>query len=167
MKDEMIYILLLEHDKIYIGRTSNFERRYNDHINGKGSWWTRKYKPVKILDKYTCSNSFEEDTFVKIYMSEYGIENVRGGSYVQDKLDDNQIELLQKEIRFAKNQCVNCGQHGHFVNNCDVAIFYKCDICLKEFSTRFDCAVHIQTHNKVKTRKKIPSSLCCNMCIIC
>ena len=59
MKHEMIYILLLEHDKIYIGRTSNFDRRYNDHINGTGSWWTKKYKPIKVLDKYTCSNSFE------------------------------------------------------------------------------------------------------------
>jgi putative endonuclease len=165
MKNEMIYILLLEHDKIYIGRTSNFERRYDEHINGKGSWWTQKHKPVKILDKYICSNSFEEDTFVKIYMSEYGIENVRGGSYVQDKLDDNQIELLQKEIRFAKNQCVNCGESDHFVKNCNVDIFYKCEICLKEFKTKFDCSVHIESHNKINKRKK--SSKCCNMCVIC
>jgi hypothetical protein len=165
MKNEMIYILLLENDKIYIGRTSNFERRYDEHINGKGSWWTQKHKPVKILDKYICSNSFEEDTFVKIYMGEYGIENVRGGSYVQDKLDDNQIELLQKEIRFAKNQCVNCGESDHFVKNCNVDIFYKCEICLKEFKTKFDCSVHIESHNKINKRKK--SSKCCNMCVIC
>ena len=152
---EIIYILLLEKDKIYIGRTSNFDKRYNDHINGKGSWWTRKYKPVEILDKYTSSNSFEEDTFVKMYMSEYGIENVRGGSYVQDKLNDNHIELLQKEIRFAKNQCANCGESDHFIKNCNVDIFYKSEKCFKEFETKFDCLVHIQSHYKVKKIKSL------------
>ena len=31
MKHEMIYILLLEYDKIYIGRTSNFESVKTKH----------------------------------------------------------------------------------------------------------------------------------------
>lgn len=145
---EVIYILLLEKDKIYVGRTMNLKKRYNQHLNGNGSFWTKKYKPIEILDTYVCSNPFEEDMFVKMYMSEYGIENVRGGSYVQYILDDNQMDLLLREIRFTKNLCINCGESNHFVKNCNVCIVYECVVCSKEFSSKFDCSVHIESHHK-------------------
>ena len=51
-------------------------------------------------------------------MSKYGIDNVRGGSYVTEELDDIQHYSLKKEIWAAKNLCTKCGRNNHFVKNC-------------------------------------------------
>ena len=43
-----IYIIELENNKYYIGKTSNPDFRINQHFNGDGSMWTRKYKPIRL-----------------------------------------------------------------------------------------------------------------------
>lgn len=53
-------------------------------------------------------------------MSKYGIDNVRGGSYVQITLDDQSVKHLQKEFQSANNLCFNCNESGHFVKDCKI-----------------------------------------------
>jgi predicted GIY-YIG superfamily endonuclease len=36
-----IYILKLREGKYYIGKTKNVEKRFNEHIAGNGSGWTK------------------------------------------------------------------------------------------------------------------------------
>lgn len=48
---EYIYILKLKNNKYYIGKTLNVENRFHQHINGTGSSWTKKYKPISIIKK--------------------------------------------------------------------------------------------------------------------
>ena len=43
-----IYVLLLEQNKYYIGKTTNPSFRLEQHVNSEGSYWTKKYKPVQI-----------------------------------------------------------------------------------------------------------------------
>lgn len=113
-----IYILKLKNNKYYVGRTDNIDKRYEKHLNGKGSKWTKKYKPIKILKIIKDCSSFNEDKYVKMYMSKYGIDNVRGGSYMSFKLNDNVKKLLQKEIWMANDVCIRCGRDNHFVREC-------------------------------------------------
>ena len=40
-----IYILKLQSNKYYIGKTNNPNFRLEEHGSGKGSTWTKKYKP--------------------------------------------------------------------------------------------------------------------------
>ena len=42
-----IYVLLLEENKYYIGKSNNIDNRLESHFNGNGSAWTKKYKPIK------------------------------------------------------------------------------------------------------------------------
>jgi hypothetical protein len=51
-------------------------------------------------------------------MAKYGIDKVRGGSYVQLELSDFHIDALKMEIWGAKNLCSQCGRSGHFVKDC-------------------------------------------------
>ena len=46
-KKTFIYILYLEYDKIYIGKTINFKRRMFQHFNNMGSEVTKKVKPIE------------------------------------------------------------------------------------------------------------------------
>jgi len=113
-----IYILKLREGKYYIGKTNNVEKRFNEHIAGNGSGWTKKYKPISLIKSVISTSYFDEDKYVKEYMAKYGIENVRGGTYSNINLDANCISLLEKEIWHSKNLCTRCGRDTHFIKDC-------------------------------------------------
>jgi predicted GIY-YIG superfamily endonuclease len=115
---EQIYILKLREGKYYIGKTKNIEKRYESHLIGEGSGWTKKYRPLSLVKTIKSSSQFDEDKYVKEYMAKYGIDNVRGGTYSNVVLDANSIELLEKEIRHSKNLCTRCGRDTHFIKDC-------------------------------------------------
>jgi predicted GIY-YIG superfamily endonuclease len=113
-----IYILKLREGKYYIGKTNNVEKRFNEHIAGNGSGWTKKYKPISLIKSVVSTSYFDEDKYVKEYMAKYGIENVRGGTYSNIDLDANCISVLEKEIWHSKNLCTRCGRDTHFIKDC-------------------------------------------------
>lgn len=115
---EHIYILRLSTGKYYIGKTKNVDKRWEEHITGNGSGWTKKYKPLSLIKSVVSTSHFDEDRYVKEYMEKYGIENVRGGTYSNMVLDANCIAVLEKEIRHSNNLCVRCGRGTHFVKDC-------------------------------------------------
>ena len=93
-KSYWLYVLALEKNKYYVGITSKTpEIRMQQHIKGfAGASWTRKYKPVRLLDKKHLGimtvNEAEryENKVVRAYINKHGFENVRGGdiSYSED-----------------------------------------------------------------------------------
>ena len=118
MPQTNIYVLQLQGGKYYIGKSDNVMMRYQQHLNGGGSAWTKKYKPISLVKTIENASPFEEDKVTKEYMAKYGIENVRGGSYVEVNLSDFHIDALKMELWGAKDLCKNCGRAGHFVKDC-------------------------------------------------
>jgi predicted GIY-YIG superfamily endonuclease len=113
-----IYILRLQGGNYYVGKTTDTARRYQEHLEGKGAAWTKKYKPVALERVITNASPFDEDRYVKEMMAKHGIDKVRGGAYVTEKLDEIQEEALRREIWGAANKCTLCGRAGHFVKDC-------------------------------------------------
>ena len=114
-----IYILELNGNKYYIGKTNNIHFRLESHFNNNGSEWTKKYPPKKIIKILHNCDDFDEDKYTKQYMLLKGMNNVRGGSYTKIKLNDEEIKLLKKELSSASDKCYICGSNEHFANNCD------------------------------------------------
>jgi len=46
-----VYILRCTGGSYYTGSTNNIEKRFEDHINGKGARYTRSHKPERIVYK--------------------------------------------------------------------------------------------------------------------
>jgi predicted GIY-YIG superfamily endonuclease len=113
-----VYVLALEGGRYYVGRTKDISSRYEQHLNGNGSFWTKKYKPIALEKTFENVSVFEEDKVTKEYMDKYGIDMVRGGSYVQIELSEIQKRTLTSEIWSAKDLCNRCGRSSHFVKNC-------------------------------------------------
>ena len=117
----MIYILKLEDKKYYIGYSENNKTcdiRIKKHFEGNGSKWTKKYKPIEIIEKKD-GDMFDEEKYTLIYIDEYGIDNVRGGSYTKVKLSQNDKEKATQTARSVLNKCFICGSTEHYSQSCE------------------------------------------------
>ena len=119
-----IYILQLTSNKYYIGKTENVGSRVQEHFNGTGSAWTKRYHPVRLVISYPNCDHFDEDKYTKKYMSKYGIDNVRGGSYCKLTLTDSEKDNIKRELSGASDECLKCGKMGHFAAQCQVKASY-------------------------------------------
>jgi len=46
-----VYILLCQDGSYYTGSTNDAEKRFKDHLEGRGARYTKSHKPVKIIYK--------------------------------------------------------------------------------------------------------------------
>lgn len=80
-----IYVLGLEDGCYYIERSNDMDTRIKEHFKGRASNWTKKHRPIKIVKIYYCMNPFDEEIIMSEYVAQYGIDKVRGGSYITNK----------------------------------------------------------------------------------
>jgi len=95
----LLHVLLLTEDKLFLHGSS---RTITDdsvimlecEIMHE---YLHKYKPLRILESIALRQTCEIDFFVKKYMKCYGIDNVRGGSYTDFKLTDDEKKFIERE----------------------------------------------------------------------
>ena len=164
-----VYVLRLSSGKFYVGKADDVDRRFQQHLSGSGSSWTRKYRPIAIEKRIRNASPFEEDKQTLEYMNKHGIDNVRGGSYVTDVLTDSQRQGITQQMWHANGHCTKCGRSGHFVKDCyakkrasgnkiehesldedeeddkgedEEEDEWECKYCDRTFASAFGCGVH-------------------------
>ena len=112
-----VYVLACAEKKYYVGKSSNVERRFEEHINGNfGSEWTRHYEPLRIIQVKDMTTNYDEANTTLDYMKKYGIDNVRGAQWSNMILTNEQRNTIQTMMN--PNACFECGKDGHFANGC-------------------------------------------------
>ena len=113
-----IYVLKLQGNKYYVGKTTNPTYRLDDHFSEGGSAWTKKYKPISIHELKPDRNDTDEQIVTQEYMQKYGIDNVRGGPWCKINLSEPEKQMITQMIQGNSDACYNCGSNDHFASQC-------------------------------------------------
>ena len=115
-----VYVLKLENDKYYVGKSNEKRKRIQRHMNGVGCTWTKKYNPISELVPITRpQQSFWELWETLELMKKYGVDNVRGSMFTSPypMLREDKIMAAQLYCELY-DLCRKCGEKGHFITNC-------------------------------------------------
>ena len=173
-----IYALKCQQNKYYIGKTNNPMVRLESHSNANGCAWTKMYKPIELVALIPDCDDYDEDKYTRKYMDKYGIDNVRGGSFVSMKLEQSELDLLTKMSNGTNDNCFKCSKPGHFAKYCkettsttrtivcqigsvsddeedqyedgELMEVWLCNYCGKEFTSKKGALFHSNVHCKKK-----------------
>jgi predicted GIY-YIG superfamily endonuclease len=101
-----VYVLELEDNRYYVGRTSNFIQRMNEHFTENGALYTKKYKPIKIKEVVEEKTCYDEKDKTLEYMETYGWENVRGYAWCRETLKQKPKIKNTKESKQIKEYVI-------------------------------------------------------------
>ncbi|EEH54623.1 uncharacterized protein MICPUCDRAFT_60771 [Micromonas pusilla CCMP1545] len=118
-----IYVLKLEDDCFYVGKTTDVRGRLEKHRRGCNTWaWTAKHKPIPGDDAIyfveTMTEPTAEDAITERMMCEYGIDKVRGGTFSKPNLPEHQAKTLKDKWCTWTDSCFVCREAGHKSINC-------------------------------------------------
>ena len=91
-----IYVLKLVEDRYYVGRTSNILRRIKEHFTEDGAVYTKKYKPLKVIEIEEEKSMNDERLKTLSIMEKYGWEKVRGACWCCLEIKKPNIEKNKK-----------------------------------------------------------------------
>ena len=115
-----VYVLKLQNDKYYVGKSENIKRRVWLHINNNGSIWTKNNQIIKQIPRITSDTGvFSELIETLEYIKLYGIDNVRGSMFTQLNLSSSDKIKAAELYCEMYDLCRKCGSSKHFITQCD------------------------------------------------
>jgi hypothetical protein len=117
-----VYVLELYGGYIYVGQSSNVQRRVSQHMQGRGAAFTKRHKPTGIilprLGNIEGAGDSGERQEVLLQMRMRGMQHVRGWKYVKNSLSTTDVMDIKSNWIEMFNLCRICMGEGHMASSC-------------------------------------------------
>jgi phosphoribosylformylglycinamidine (FGAM) synthase PurS component len=101
--DIILYVFLLENNKYFLHPSpKDYKQNLFTELEVLYDYVTVN-KPLTLIESYYIFDVIEIDKHVKEYMIKYGIQNVRGGSYIELELPEYKVKSLESEFNINEN----------------------------------------------------------------
>ena len=119
-----VYVVKLRDNRFYVGYTSDFRKRLNQHLKGKSSEWVKKFKLASnpVYKIYETEEKIDELFHFIEMVKIFGVQNVRGAQFSAIKLSEKSISTIKiletyEDLRLVI--CEKCGLRGHDKSICE------------------------------------------------
>lgn len=102
----ILNVFLLENDKyfLYHNQKQNSDKIFIElELSHE---YANINRPIEIIDSYDIYNITDIDMYVKEYMLQKGIDNVRGGSYCDVIIPEYKIKAIENEFKLINNDSI-------------------------------------------------------------
>ncbi|KAJ3169209.1 Cullin-4A [Geranomyces variabilis] len=93
MSEDIIYVLGLENDCYYVGKSKTPKDRIQQHFSGNGSAWTRLHRPVCVVETLAATTEDSENSLTQRYIRKFGIDRVRGGWFQKPNPSKEEVKM--------------------------------------------------------------------------
>lgn len=76
--DGWVYVLACVGDRFYVGFTKHLATRLEQHFSGEGAEFTKRYEPLRLVEKFPAFDEKHEYAIFKQYVAMYGLSRVGG-----------------------------------------------------------------------------------------
>lgn len=96
----MIFVFYLQTERYFIYACSQKNKSDSQFMLEAELYYDylKKYNPISIIKRYDTHDGLDIDKYVKLFMLDYGVDYVRGGSYSDEILSDSQLHTLLCEF---------------------------------------------------------------------
>jgi len=115
-----VYVLYLQNNKYYVGKSVYPNQCINKHFLGEGNVWTRLHKPLKVV-RPLSEPQWELWCLTETLrlMNIHGIDNIRGSLFSDSKPFTNIEKIMACQLFNELNgSCCRCGGSGHPTSQC-------------------------------------------------
>ncbi|CAM3004796.1 nuclease [Legionella steigerwaltii] len=91
-----VYILRCSNQSYYTGYTDNLEKRFQDHLTGKGSKYTRSFKPLSIAQSWEIKGDKSIAMRIERYIKK--LSKAQKEQLVLNPDSDTLINILSNEF---------------------------------------------------------------------
>jgi len=148
-----LYVISLGNEKYFVCYTDTMDR-WKIFVECQFLFpFVNKHGPNEIIETLWNVDEFDIDKTVKKYMAKYGIDNVRGGSYQQEKLTDIQETVLKQELEYVTaSGKKNINPSLKLEEKMRYFFHSKLFHCMKYYDTREEIK---QLHDTIKNQKEL------------
>lgn len=105
---EFLFVLKLQNENFYVGRTKNIKLAILNEFNSLGSEWSKIHKPIELVSLVDITNR-ETNTIRDLhnsvvidYMKKYGFQKIRGGDFFKVDTRNHKNKVLNYTDIFKK-----------------------------------------------------------------
>lgn len=95
-KSYWVYILLCSNQNYYTGYTDNLEKRFQVHLAGKGSKYTRSFTPLSIVQTWEVKGTKAKAMRLERYIKR--LSKIKKEELIQNPNSEFLINMLSNEF---------------------------------------------------------------------